>query len=212
VRQLSKLPIPSILQANKQVWTEEYKAAAAAGEKPPERWLHPEIVSTLRKETYDKCAYCEGYIPDVSYSHVEHILPKSARPDLVVSWSNLTTGCQICNTAKSNYYAEDAPLLHPYDEDPAEHIQFQGPAICAPLGNTLGERTILRLNLKRPPLLVQRMEKIQALHDLLERWHSETGPDRDLRESVVRDALADDREYVCCLRTYAANMGFPYYE
>lgn len=210
VRRLTKFAEPPVLQANKAAWTQEYANAVAAGQKPlPSRYRNPEIVHTLRDETASKCAYCEGVIADVSYPHVEHMRPKSARPDLVVEWSNLTVGCTVCNTHKSDYYAEQEPLVHPYEHDPESHIAFRGPAVFSALEDAIGERTIVRLQLMRAALLAERLKRIQGLHELLQRWSSATGPDKDVREIVVRDALSPDQEFVTCLRAHAAAFGFP---
>jgi uncharacterized protein (TIGR02646 family) len=208
MRDLTKIPEPRVLQDNAVIWTQEYKAAIAVGTKPQERWRNRDITSALGEETYGKCAYCEAFIKAVAYPHVEHIIPKSVFADLVYSWENLTLACPVCNTNKGNYYSAADPLLHPYKDDPPLHIIFRGPMIQATLGDVLGERTILRLDLKRSELLVQRLVAIEAFHGLLQRWQEASGPDKDLREMVVRDALGDDKEFTCCLRAYAESMGF----
>ena len=64
----------------------------------------------LLQETHEKCAYCESKITHVDYGDIEHIVPKSVRPDLAVDLGNLTVACGVCNTNKSDYYNEKAPL------------------------------------------------------------------------------------------------------
>jgi len=209
VRQLTKGPEPAVLIHNAANWTAAYAEAIASQSPAPNPWRNTEILGALAEETYRKCAYCEGIIADVSHPHVEHIIPKSARPDLVVAWINLTLACQVCNNCKGSYYAEDAPLLHPYDDDPASHLAFRGPALFANLGDAKGERTVTRLRLMRPALLAERLKRLQALHELLERWHAATGPDRPMREQLVRDAIAEDQEFSACLRNHAQSAGFP---
>lgn len=208
MRQLPKAAEPAVLSLNASAWTAEYQNALAAGLKPPTRWRHPDIVAALRVETCDKCAYCEGIIADVSYPHVEHMFPKSARPDLVVAWANLTLGCPVCNVEKADYYEPAAPLLNPYVEDPADHLEFAGPALFANLGDAAAERTIQKLKLMRPALVTERLKRLEALHHLLQRWHAEAGINKDFRAEVLRDALADDQEFSCCLRAHAAAHGF----
>ena len=200
---------PQVLQDNSVTWTQEYKNAVAAGQKPTERWRHPDITSALHGETHGKCAYCEATVKAVAYPHVEHILPKSTFVDFVYSWENLTLACPVCNTNKGNYYDAAHPLLNPYRDDPPRHIIFRGPMIQAPLGDAMGERTILRLDLKRAELFMRRLEAIEAFHTLLQQWQAVAGPDKELREMVVRDALGDDKEFTCCLRMYAESIGFP---
>ncbi|MDA8034813.1 MAG: HNH endonuclease [Actinomycetota bacterium] len=191
------------------MWTDEYQASLAGRDAPTAPWRHPEVVAALAEETHGKCAYCEGIISDVSYPHVEHILPKSLRPDLVVKWENLTLGCAVCNTNKGAYYDPGAPLIHPYNDDPLSHIAISGPAIMAQLGDDKGARTILRLKLMRSPLMIERMRRIQALHLLLDRWTRTKGPDKETLEDAVREELADDKEFAQSLRAYAESMGFP---
>jgi hypothetical protein len=208
VRSLIKGPIPPIVAASGPDWTKEYVAAVSQGRDGGTPWRHPQIVAALKQETLAKCAYCEGVIADVSYPHVEHILPKSRRPELVVEWHNLTLGCTVCNTNKGDYYEPDAPLLQPYTDNPLEHLVFHGFAIYAVLGSDTGIRTIENLKLMRSPLMLERMKRIQSFHWLLDRWQRAEGADHELFAGIIRDQLADDQEFVQTLRSYAAAMGF----
>ena len=79
----------------------------------PKRYAHSEIRSGLEAETYSKCAYCEGRVSDVAYTHIEHKLPKRKHPHLVCDWENLTIACPRCNTKKADYDAPECPLLNP---------------------------------------------------------------------------------------------------
>lgn len=210
MRRLTKSAEPDVLVLSGDTWTDEYAAAiASGGGSPPERWRHAQVVSALRDETLEKCAYCEGVIADVAYPHVEHILPKKSRPDLVVRWLNLTLACPRCNTKKGDYYDPEAPLLHPYEDEPTGRLVFEGPALYASLGDDVAERTLLRLDLMHPPLFAERMKRLQSLHEALQRWAAASDADRPLRAAVVEDALADDQEFVSCLRAHAAAHGFP---
>jgi hypothetical protein len=208
MRRLSKGPKPQVLADNEAAWAHEY-ATAAGTEKKPRRWRHEHILDGLRSETLGKCAYCEGIISDVSFDQVEHILPKSKRPDLVVQWSNLTIACPRCNNAKLDYYDPAAPLVHPYEDDPGESLEFRGPAVFGKLGADAGERTVHRIRLMREPLLIERLRRIEHLHGLIRRWDESSGSDREFREQAVRDALGDDAEFTTCLQAEALAMGFP---
>ena len=44
------------------------------------------------------CSYCER----PGDLHVEHVVPRSAAPDLETEWSNLLLGCVNCNSRKSD--------------------------------------------------------------------------------------------------------------
>lgn len=52
---------------------------------------------TLRKESNDKCAYCECVTAVVAHGDVEHFRPKSAYWWLAYSYDNYTYACQVCN-------------------------------------------------------------------------------------------------------------------
>lgn len=209
MRRLFRRPTPAILVTHAQTWTSEYLAALADGRALPSRWRHDEVVAELRAETFEKCAYCEVVIADASYPHVEHMIPKSKRPELALDWTNLTLGCPVCNTHKGDYYEPSAPILHPYNDDPQEHLVFRGPAVLGALASELGGRTVDKLQLMRPALVLERMKRIEALHRLLERWAISAGPDKDIMADVIRTALADDQEFAQSLRAYAVSVSFP---
>ena len=209
MRPLAKAPMPSVLATQAENWTRAYTEALAAGVKPPTPWRHPEILSTLMEETLNKCAYCEGIIADVSYPHVEHVLPKASRPDLVVEWSNLTLACPVCNASKGDYYDPPAPLISPYRDRIDEHLAFLGPAIVAPLESEMGERSIQRLKLMRAPLLMERMKRIESIHQRLKLWQQAEEPDKTMFGDLVLESIDNAAEFAQCLRAYVASMGFP---
>lgn len=209
MRPLAKSAPPAILVTNGHAWTAAYEQAITEHASAPVPWRHPQVAAALSAETLKKCAYCEAVITDVSYAHVEHILPKSARPDLVVDWNNLTLACPVCNVSKGDYHSPEAPLLNPYRDPLAMHLAFRGPAIVAHLDSAAGERTIVRIDLMRPPLLMERMKRIEALHNRLKRWHDAEGPDKDMFADLVREAVGDESEFAQCLEEYAVSIGFP---
>jgi 5-methylcytosine-specific restriction endonuclease McrA len=212
MRQLTKNPAPAVLASRADDWRNEYVEALNAGSKPPDRWRNKEILEALSEETLHKCAYCEAVVEDVSYPHVDHILPKAARPDLVVEWTNLTWACSVCNVNKGGYYQPEAALLNPYEDSIPEHIAFRGPALFAALASDKGERTIGQLKLMRSPLFLERLRRIEALDARLRRWAGTdpSDPDRELRAELVRAAVGDDVEFSQCLRAFAQSMGFPF--
>src|SRR5579862_8186359 len=89
VIRLTKGVQPDVLRENAQRWRDEdLEQDGKATER--RRYAHPEIKDALRTETRGKCAYCESKIAHVAPEHVEHILPKSKRPELTFDWANLT--------------------------------------------------------------------------------------------------------------------------
>ncbi|WP_225233384.1 HNH endonuclease signature motif containing protein [Klenkia terrae] len=206
MRKLTKDAGPAVLQSKGSTWAADY--AAAADDSKPSPWRHREILSLLIAETSEKCAYCESKISSVAYLHVEHILPKSRRPDLVVDWGNLTLACPVCNTAKGAYYDASAPLLNPYSDEPSAHLAIVGPCIEGRPGDELGRRTVDKLKLRRVALLIERAKRIEALHCLIERWALAVGSDRETLAEVIVDELADEVEFCQTLRAYAETQGF----
>ena len=159
---------PQVLIENGEMWTAEYvKWCEDPVGTAPRRYAHLEIRSALEVETSSKCAYCEGRISDVAYTHIEHKLPKSKYPKLVCAWENLTIACPKCNTNKGNYDEPECPLLDPFIDDVEEQVAFGGP-LALPRGGARARATITRLDLNRMDLLFARGEALTSVHRLLD--------------------------------------------
>ena len=167
---------PQVLVEKGDQWTAEYvKWCENPVGTEPQRYANPELRSALELETNSKCAYCEGLIRDVAYTHIEHKLPKRKHPKLVCAWGNLTIACPKCNTNKGDYDIPECPLLDPYIDDVEEEVAFFGP-LALPRGGARARATITRLALNRKDLLFARGEAITSLDrllDLVERASSE---------------------------------------
>lgn len=194
---------PEILRRKEEEWTQEYIEASNRGQgKRWRKYSQSDIREALRIETRGKCAYCESYIEHVSYSHIEHILPKSERPELVCEWTNLTLACEICNTNKDTYMDEHNPLLNPYIDDVEELIDFYGP--MAVHRDSRAQLTISKLRLNRAQLLFRRQEALQEILRIVMMMA------RSKVDLVVRRALAEDlldkigreAEYTSCRRRF----------
>jgi uncharacterized protein (TIGR02646 family) len=208
MRQLQKLRMPAVLAANENQWTADYVAAVARGDaRQFERWRHRQIKETLRLEVQKRCAYCEAFVDDVSFPHVEHIVPKSARPELAHRWRNLTSACGRCNTAKGDYYDAATPLLDPYEViDP--HLEILGCLINWALGSTSGEVTVKRLQLNRIDLVLARVRRVMELREALERWHLATDPRRAILGEAIRLDV-EEGEYPSVATCLLSAHGFP---
>lgn len=210
MRRLHKGPAPDILRTTGTTMTAAYVAARNAGVEAGTPWRHAEIVAALGRETREKCAYCEAIVRDVAPTHVEHILPKSRRPDLVVDWTNLTVACPVCNSNKGDYYSGSAPLLNPYAHEPTAHIQLRGPLALPHVGDELGRRTVEKLKLSRAELILERAKRIEALHDRIERWSGASDPDeKSIFAETIEEMISDEAEFATTLRQYAVDQGFP---
>ncbi|MBF4512923.1 HNH endonuclease [Plantibacter sp. VKM Ac-2885] len=189
-------------------WTRNYVEAAAPDRTTKERWRHSQIKDALRVETGDRCAYCEAYVRDVSYDHVEHIRPKTLFPELAHVWTNLTAACAVCNVSKDDYYDSDFPVLNPYTDSPETRLRPIGPLIDWTTGDAQAEISISKLGLNRIELVHSRTRRLLAVRQLLERWRTSSQPLRD----VVADAILEDAregEFPQSVRGFLADQGFP---
>ena len=77
----------------------------------PGRWRSAK--KQLKKESADKCAYCEADTSVVAHGDVEHFRPKSIYWWLAYCYDNMLFACQICNqTFKSNHFPVPGSRLH----------------------------------------------------------------------------------------------------
>lgn len=205
---INKLPKPKILQENDKVWTAEYLNAlqnkTLLTDKIKNRYNNDEIKQTLIEETHGKCAYCESKLKHISFSDIEHILPKSQRPDLYVEWSNLTISCEICNRInKKDYYNPNDPLLNPILDIPSEHLMSLGAILYKIPGSRKGEISISILDLNRTELIERRTEKLNSFAMLVDKYSTETNEKIKalLKEEIIRES-SENSEYSFMLSSY----------
>lgn len=205
---LDKTNEPDVLREHGATWTAEYVSwCQLKTGTQPRRYAHPEIRDALESETRSKCAYCEGLINDVAYSHIEHMRPKSLHPSLVCDWDNLTIACPKCNVNKGDYNSLTCPLLDPYVDQVEEEIAFGGPFAFA-RGGPRSKATIVQLDLNRKDLLHARVQVLEHLVTLLDLVERSTG-DPALRESLWLeiDAMTDAQgEFASVCRQFVASQ------
>lgn len=205
---LTKNEKPEILDQNGDAWTREYVEMVGSGASTDSwrKYAHEDIKRALKHETGDKCAYCESHIAHVAYPHVEHILPKSRRPELVCDWPNLTLACTVCNTKKGNYHDETTPLVNPYVDRVEDHLRFFGP-LAVHITPDRGKVTIGRLKLNRQPLTFKRSEAIERARGLLERIHETVSqPLREILEEELEEMCSNSSEYAGAVRRFVADF------
>lgn len=208
MKALVKTETPAVLRKNERAWNDSYVEAAAESSKNHEKWRHPDIKAALRTETDSKCAYCEARIEDVSFSHVEHLLPKSKFPELSHSWSNLTMACEVCNVAKGDYFIEDCACLNPYLDHIPDFVAPIGPFIDWAAGDARAEITVKKIRLNRSALVQARAERIASVRELYERWFESVEPLRSvLAEAIVFDVLQGEFTYT--VETFLRSKNFP---
>lgn len=90
-------------------------------------WRRQYIKNALRRSSHNKCAYCETDISvKAQYMEVEHYYCQHHFSEMVVDWDNLLPSCKRCNNAKSDHNVVVEPLVNPYFQKPADHIEVQG--------------------------------------------------------------------------------------
>jgi len=147
----------------------------------------------------------------VAFVRIEHILPRSARPELVVTWANLTLACEKCNHHKGDYYAPAEPLLNPYAVGPEEHLVFAGPLVVHQPGSDMGYRTVQVLRLSRIDLIEARVDRLNAVINLLDRWRRENNPQtKEILADQIRAEAEPNRPYSATVRAYVLYVNFPF--
>jgi len=83
-----------------------------------------------KKETHNKCAYCEADTAVVAHGDVEHFRPKSIYWWLAYCYDNYLYSCQVCNQVyKGNSFPiRGAPLPEPLVNPLATDAELQGMA------------------------------------------------------------------------------------
>ncbi|QWZ09104.1 HNH endonuclease [Nocardioides panacis] len=211
MKALSKQPEPQALVTHGPTWTADYVAASglsAREKKKFEHWGHPEIREALTQETNGRCAYCEAHIGHVAYPHVEHILPKALRADLAHDWHNLTSACEVCNKAKSDYWDPTHAVLNPYTDNVESRVIFWGDLVDWVAGDEQAEVTIKKLKLNRFDLADRRRARLLEVREMLERWATSQGAKRTvLAESIRLDAA--DGDFTRAVTAFLSSQGFP---
>ena len=190
---LTKGQKPAVLASNEEHWAREFIEALEAEnltDTTRYRYRHPDIKAALKAETHDKCAYCESKVSHVHPGETDHILPRLKRPDLVVSWANLTFVCSECNRRKLDYYSQDEPLVDPYASEPSEHLNFVGPLVLH--RDDTGFRTTRRIQLSRAELVERKQERIEQVNMLVQKWkETADGATKEfLRQEIVHYAAS----------------------
>lgn len=201
----TKADCPPILAQNAEVWRLELLEDPTSDTKR-KRYRHADIKAVVRDETSNKCIYCESKVGHNTPGDIEHILPSSKVPEGRFDWENLTLACTECNRRKSNYYEVDCMFLNPYNETVEDLVIHAGPFVSWVTGNTRAEVTIRKLALntsERFQLICQKIEKLTAVDNLLERIASETNPVLAAAlEIELRDMQANSAEFSQMVRSY----------
>jgi uncharacterized protein (TIGR02646 family) len=208
---LNKMKEPDILANNKARWTSDLMSYINNGQKIPDtvknKYNQHEIKEVLKKETKDKCMYCESFISVVAPEHIEHYRPKAVYPQLTFDWSNLGLACPWCNTKKNNNFDESCSPINPYIDNPLDHFISLGTMICHKPGSDRGQLTELQLELNRPELMESRKNRIDAIRPLIDQYTKETNLSlKNILKKNIEKEMEDDKPYAMCIRTTVKSM------
>lgn len=204
---------PQILIDNKANWKAKLLGHYKDGTKPPAAlktaYNQSSVKEGLKDESSSKCMYCESRIGHVSYEHIEHVKPKASDkyPELTYEYDNLGIACQKCNMNKGDDYDDNTPFINPYIDDPADHFNFFGAMIWAKAGNERAELTENELELNRPELLEARMERMNSVRALIDRYLlMDEGVLKKSLKKQIEIEISKIKIYSMCTSTLAKSM------
>ncbi|WEQ50994.1 HNH endonuclease [Komagataeibacter oboediens] len=193
--ELQKGPEPKILSDHAAEWTKALLKTIAEGKKPTAaeqgHYRHREIKEALKSETFRKCAYCESMFLHTGFGHIEHITPKSSKPELSFEWKNLTLACEICNVNKGT-----EEVIDPYEVNPDDHFAFEGPVIIPKPGSDIGFASEKQLKLNRAELIEYRKKKRDDIYFLIEAFRKSTNNEKkDAIRKLINERISKESEY-----------------
>jgi len=180
-------------------------AALAAG-----NYADKKNKDALRKSTFGKCMYCESKMEHNSYSHVEHIKPKSNKkfPELKFVWENLGFSCTCCNTNKGEKYNEDTPFINPYKDNPEDHLDFLDFYIYPKNGSKRGEYTERELELNRSGLVDDRKERMIIIKRMIKAANiTKNDLLRNQAMEEIKNEAKQDKEYSAMVKSLLIAQG-----
>lgn len=195
------------------------------------RYRHAEVKTALEALIGLKCHYCEQTIERFD---VEHFRPQSIYPALAYQWSNLLLACQTCNqTYKSDRFpispdstqatedpvdptsrdgSDEALVLNPCRDDPAEHLDFVDGRIVAREDSLRGRETIGVCGLDRDRLTELRREHARIVESIIASLrYAIRVQDRREMNRLSRDILVmaeDTKPFAGMVRAELARAGY----
>ena len=125
----------------------------------------------------DRCAYCRKIIEaDGKYEPLEHIVPKTFRPEWLFHPKNLLVTCDSCNNLKgteqvlndqyinSTDYpslSEAFKIFHPYYDNWGDHLTYEDELFLIPINNSKGAATIKICKLYRYNVIINRAKELK---------------------------------------------------
>lgn len=133
------------------------------------------LKEALLEMSHSKCSFCECKVDIESKdATIDHFLPKSLRPDLVVEWENLFPACLRCNREKRDC---TEVLLNPCENEPKEFLALskQNPFRLKGIDDQgIGKKTIDQIGLNDlNRVMVERMVQWEDIHQKLKEYYED---------------------------------------
>ena len=210
MRNLEKIATPNVLAENHDEWLAAYLADKTNKTKKY-RYRHSEIKTALKEETGWKCVYCESKIGHNTPGDIEHKVPSSKVENLHFNWENFTVSCTECNRRKNDYYKEGEEFLDPYNDDVENAVQHYGPILGWSNGHERAEITVKTLELDtslRFSLISRKIEKIEELNNVIERYVKETSlAIKTLMKQKIKRMIDKKSEYSGMIKSIIETKG-----
>lgn len=211
MRNVNRPPMPESLRLHGETWTKELMDAVARhkGDGTPissslqEKYKQADVLAAL-KIMYSAgdgryyCCYCEGYIADVSYPHIEHRKPKAIEmfPELTFDWYNLHLSCGRCNTHKGNKWDPANEILDAAKDPIVPHLGYRLENINGVYRERLTDRghiTVEHADLDRESLRIPRLETLSiALAGIQDIMKSKSNALKATKIKILRDRCSGE--------------------
>lgn len=206
---LTKEPKPIILEQNESSWKTQLMKHIQDDTPIPtslsQKYNHDEVKSVLKKESHNKCMYCESKVSHVAYEHIEHIKPKAKHkyPELTFTWENLGLACPKCNMNKTDEFDDNMPFINPYLDMPNQYFVAGGPYLFPTNSNLRADLTIKQIKLNRPELIERRIKKIDEITRLIESYLNQPeGLLKNITFKELCNEVDQDKEYSFIIKSY----------
>jgi len=213
VRLLQRTSEPTALQTHGPRWTAEF-LQSVKGRPDSSKYAHPDVVTSLRAMSHNKCFYCERPFA-TQKPQVDHYIEVSCDRSLAFVWGNLYLSCSTCNYGKpDNHQIPVSQCLDPCGSVPVEdHLEFVGDHVRPKKLSPTGERTIRKYKLLDEALKYQRLQVLSQLagdyEAILARRLTPDGP-RSLDDNELarlRAYAAPTEPFSACCRAWLEARG-----
>lgn len=185
MRNVQRIDEPKSLQSYSKRWTRELldqiRACNESGEAVPasyyNKYRRSDVKQALEKMYDGLCCYCESSVGVVGYPHIEHRKPKKPFPRCTYRWSNLHLACQLCNTAKSDKFDTNQPILDAVEDVTiAIHIDYElNVGVWRKPITHRGKTTIEHTDINRESLRTTRANLLFQVLEIIHRVNDDPG-------------------------------------